>query len=226
MMKRVYGIYGASGYGKEVYPLVKEKIAEIESLGEYEIVFVDDASNYDDLLGCRVLSYKDFMSLSSCKLSITIAIANGVIREKLTNKCINDKIDILNIKASNVVKMDEVKLGVGYILNPFVTLTSSIKIGKGFQANLYSYVAHDCVIGDYVTLAPCVKCNGNVEIGNHVYIGTGAIIKQGRVGKPLKIGDRVTIQAGSFVTKNIPDGMTVFGNPAIELTKDNLKRRQ
>lgn len=220
-MKIVYGIYGASGYGKEVYSLVKEKIGDI-----HEIVFVDDVSQIDSLLGCKVLKYHQFISLKHCGLKITIAIANGVIREKLTNKCINDKVDVFNVRASNVVEMDEVQLGNGYILNPFVTLTSSIKIGKGFQANLYSYVAHDCIIGDYVTLAPSVKCNGNVEIGSHTYIGTGAIIKQGRVGKPIKIGNRVTIQAGSFVTKNIPDDMTVFGNPAIELTKDNLKRRR
>ena len=106
-----------------------------------------------------------------------------------------------------------------------MTLTSDVVIGKCFQANLYSYVAHDCVIGDYVTFAPSVKCNGNVEIGDHVYIGTGAIIKPGEDGKPLKIGDGAVVAAGSFVNKDVPPGMTVFGSPAIELTKENLRRR-
>ena len=114
----------------------------------------------------------------------------------------------------------------GVILSPFVTLTSNITIGKSFHANIYSYVAHDCVIGDYVTFAPAVKCNGNIVVEDHVYIGTGAIIKQGKPTKPLIIGEGATIAAGAVVTKSVPAGMTVFGNPAIELTKENLKRRK
>jgi sugar O-acyltransferase (sialic acid O-acetyltransferase NeuD family) len=117
------------------------------------------------------------------------------------------------------------QIAEGAILCPFVTITSNAKIGIAFHANIYSYIAHDCIIGDFVTFAPSVKCNGNVEIGDNVYIGTGAIIKQGKNNKPLKIGKNAVIAAGSVVTKNIPENMTVFGNPAIELTKDNLKRR-
>ena len=131
----------------------------------------------------------------------------------------------MSVQASNVVVYDNVKIDDGATLCSFVTLTSDITIGKSFHANLYSYVAHDCIIGDYVTFAPAVKCNGHVEIGNHVYIGTGAIIKEGKHNKPIKIGDGATVSAGAFVTKNVPAGMTVFGNPAIELTKANLKRR-
>ena len=106
------------------------------------------------------------------------------------------------------------------------TFTSNIKIGKSFQANIYSYIAHDCIIGDYVTFAPAVRCNGNILIENHVYIGTGAIIKQGKPNRPLVIGEGAIIGAGAVVTQNVPAGMTVFGNPAIELTKANLKRRK
>ncbi len=79
----------------------------------------------------------------------------------------------------NVIIMDNVEIGEGAVLCPFVTLTSNIRIGKYFHANLYSYVEHDCVIGDYVTFAPAVRCNGNVIVEDHVYLGTGAIIKQG-----------------------------------------------
>ena len=107
-----------------------------------------------------------------------------------------------------------------------MTLTSNIIIGKNFHANIYSYIAHDCVIGDNVTFAPSVKCNGNVIIEDDVYIGTGAIIHQGKQNRPLKIGEGAIIAAGSVVTKSIPEGMTVFGNPAIEFTKENIKRRR
>ena len=58
------------------------------------------------------------------------------------------------MRAANAVEMDDVTIGEGALISPFVTFTSNIRIGDHFHANLYSYVEHDCVIGDYVTFAP------------------------------------------------------------------------
>ncbi|RXJ77987.1 acetyltransferase [Arcobacter sp. F155] len=218
-MNNVYGIYGASGFGKEVLPLVKEQFG-VES----KIVFVDDGNVPNKLLGCDILNFEQFVNHNG-KKRVTIAIANSKIREKLTVKCLEKGIEIFDVKASNCVVLEDEKMGEGSILCPFVTLTSDITIGKSFQANIYSYVAHDCVIGDYVTFAPAVKCNGNVHVGDHAYIGTGAIIHQGKPNRPLRIGKGAVVAAGAVVTKSVPDGMTVFGNPAIEFTKENIKRR-
>ena len=116
--------------------------------------------------------------------------------------------------------MDAVELGVGAILSPFVTLTSNIRIGKHFHANIYSYVAHDCIVGDFVTFAPSVKCNGNIVIEDHAYLGTGAVIKQGLPGKPLVIGRGAVVGMGAVVTKSVPAGATVVGNPARALVRE------
>jgi acetyltransferase-like isoleucine patch superfamily enzyme len=119
----------------------------------------------------------------------------------------------------NAVVMDDVQVGEGAILCPFVTLTSNIRIGRHFHANLYSYVEHDCVIGDFVTFAPAVKCNGNIVIEDHAYIGAGAIIRQGKPGQPLVIGRGGVVGMGAVVTKNVAPGTTVVGNPARPLIK-------
>jgi acetyltransferase-like isoleucine patch superfamily enzyme len=74
---------------------------------------------------------------------------------------------------------------------------------------LYSYVEHDCVIGDFVTFAPAVCCNGAVEIGDGAYIGANAVIRQG-----LSIGKNAVIGMGAVVTKDVPAGETWVGNPA------------
>ena len=68
-------------------------------------------------------------------------------------------IPLIEACASSVVKMDNVELGDGACLSPFVTLTSNIRIGLCFM-QLYSFIEHDSVISDYVTLAPGAKVNG------------------------------------------------------------------
>ena len=97
--------------------------------------------------------------------------------------------------------MDEAQIAEGSALSPFVSITSNIKIGKCFHANLYSYVEHDCIIGDFVTFALGVKCNGNIHIHDHAYIGAGAMIKQGTPDQPLVIGEGAIVGMGAVVTK-------------------------
>jgi acetyltransferase-like isoleucine patch superfamily enzyme len=51
-------------------------------------------------------------------------------------------------------------------------------------------------------------------IEDHAYIGSGAVIKQGRPGEPLVIGRGSVVGMGAVVTKSILPGVTVIGNPA------------
>lgn len=218
----IFAVYGASGFGREVMPVIREAFFK-NGMNRDQFVFVDDKPDSDIVNGHRVMTYEDFINSDYLLKYATIAIANSKIREVLVQKCTNDGIEFIDVIANNTIKLDEVYLGQGCILSPFVTLTSNIKIGKHFHANIYSYVAHDCVIGDFVTFAPGVKCNGNVVIEDHVYIGTGAILKQGTPKRPLVIGRGAVVGAGAFVNKNVPEGVTVIGNPAKELTKESLR---
>jgi sugar O-acyltransferase (sialic acid O-acetyltransferase NeuD family) len=145
---------------------------------------------------------------------VSIAIADSSVRELISQRLKENNVSILDIKVENVMIYDKVFIGSGSILCAFTTLTSNIKIGKFFHANLYSYVAHDCLIGDFVTFAPGVKCNGNVVIEDYAYIGTGAIIKQGSAIKRLTIGEGAVVGMGAVVTKSVKAGDIVFGNPA------------
>ncbi|WP_439236564.1 acetyltransferase [Lonepinella koalarum] len=217
-MNTQYAIYGASGCGRSLIPVAREML---DTLGENaEIVFIDD--DLTEILtvnGHQAMNYQQFKSQCAVKKKVLIAIANSQIREKLADQLEQDNIELWSVKANNVVIMDNVELAEGSALSPFVCITSNIKIGKCFHANLYSYVEHDCVIGDYVTFAPSVKCNGNVHIHDHAYIGAGAVIKQGTPDKPLIIGKNAVVGMGAVVTKDVPANTTVVGNPARPLIK-------
>ena len=217
MMSQLIGIYGASGFGKEVMPLVRQHYSQ---LNQDHIVFIDDSGRLKQLDGYKVLSYQEFMQHPATQKAVAIAIADSQVREKLNAKLVQDNIEIINVIANNALQYDNITMGKGSIICGFVHLTSNIKIGKGFHANIYSYIAHDCVIGDFVTFAPRVSCNGNVHIEDHAYIGTGAVLRQGTPDKPLIIGEGAIVGMGAVVTKDVPAGVTVVGNPARPLIKN------
>jgi len=218
-LKAIYAIYGASGCGRSNMPMARSMLEQQCDSGTFELVFVDDNPSSECVNGHRVLTYSQFLAAEVNEKYVSLAIANSSVRLELSERCTSDGVLPFSIFSENSVIMDEVVIGDGCILSPFVTLTSNITIGRQFHANLYSYVEHDCVIGDFVTFAPGVKCNGNVLIEDHAYIGSGAIIRQGTLEQPLIIGRGAVVGMGAVVTKNVPAGATVVGNPARSLIK-------
>lgn len=212
-MTSLIGVYGGSGFGREVLPLVRS------AYNADRIVFIDDALADDFLNGVKVLDWSTFVSIPAERKRVTLAIADSHVRERLAIKCKDAGVGVIDVRAPDLRVLGDVVIGEGAILCDRVTITSNVRIGKGFHGNIYSYVAHDCIIGDYVTFAPRVSCNGNVHIEDHAYIGTGAVIRQGTPEKPLVIGRGAVVGMGAVVTKDVPAGSTVVGNPARPLVK-------
>ncbi len=103
------------------------------------------------------------------------------------------------------------------------------KIGRGVFMN-FSCVILDVVqveIGDMTQIGPAVQIltadhprdpalraqglefGRPIKIGKNVWIGGGALIMPG-----VTVGDDALIGAGAVVTKDVPAGATVAGNPA------------
>lgn len=216
----LYAIYGASGCGRAILPIASIMLSNQHGEAGFELVFVDDKPPATTLNGRRVLTYEQFAACDSQSRSVCIAIADSRVRQRLADRCSGDGVASFSVIAPNTLVLDDVQIGEGAILAPFVTLTSNIRIGRQFQANLYSYVEHDCVIGDFVTFAPAVRCNGNVTIEDHAYLGAGCILRQGRKGAPLVIGRGAVVGMGAVVTQSVAAGVTVVGNPARPIGKD------
>ncbi|HEY9279262.1 MAG TPA: NeuD/PglB/VioB family sugar acetyltransferase [Eoetvoesiella sp.] len=213
MTSDLFAVYGANGCGRGIMPLARTQLHR-QGIDTSRLVFIDDKPGAATINGQKVLSYTEFLACKAQLRYVALAVANSRTRERLANRCDADNLLPWTVFADNVVIMDDVTLAEGALLSPFVTLTSNIRIGRHFQANLYSYVEHDCVIGDFVTFAPGVHCNGNIHIEDHAYIGAGAVIKQGRPGLPLIIGRGAVVGMGAVVTRSVPAGTTVIGNPA------------
>jgi len=213
MNTQIFGIFGASGLGRQLLPIARQDFEE-RGQSKYSLFFVDDEPPAGELNGQKVLSYTEFLNFPAEEKFVVIAISDGLVREKIASRLSNDGIIPWSLKAQTSVVTDDVSLGEGAILSHFSLLTCNIQIGKYFHANHYTQVSHDCVIGDFVTLAPGARCNGNVHVLDYAYIGSNAVIKQGDPLNPLVIGRGAVIGMGAVVTKSVEPGITVVGNPA------------
>ena len=220
-MERIkFGLLGAGGFGREVMPFVKESVAKslFAPLEYIDIYFVETwEPKKKEVNGYSVLSLDEFIRLDGKKY-FNVAVGSGVEREAMAEK-VSASAEPLTLMAPQAIILDCNTITTGSVFCQNTMVTSNAKIGKFFQCNIYAYVAHDCIIGDFVTFAPGVRCNGNVHIDDYAYIGTNAIIRQGTAEKPLHIGKGAVIGMGAVVTKDVPAGATVVGNPARVMEK-------
>ena len=85
-------------------------------------------------------------------------------------------------------------------------------IGEGTKVDNLVQIGHNCRIGRRCLIAGTCGIGGSTIIGDHVLVGGGA----GTVGH-LSIGTGSVLSARCLVTKDVPAGMHVGGQPAQEL---------
>jgi sugar O-acyltransferase (sialic acid O-acetyltransferase NeuD family) len=201
-------IYGAGGFAREVAPLALED-------PDCDAVFVSDTAEEVGTApnGIRVLSYPQLVAEGRDR-RVVVAVADGTARRTLAERCAKDGFAFGDIVAPSHYRGHSVEIGEGAVLCGNTIVTSNIRIGRHFHCNMAGYIGHDCIVGDFVTFAPRVNCNGWIVIGDDAYIGTGAMLRPGRRGKPLVIGKGARIGMGAVVTRDVPPGVTVFADPA------------
>lgn len=108
---------------------------------------------------------------------------------------------------------------------------NGVKIGKNCYISTRGFPSEGYLIeiGDYVRIAPYTKFFthggiwslrkyynnkdldhfGKIKIGSYTSIGENCMIMPG-----VTIGERCVVGGGSVVTKSVPDGCMVAGNPA------------
>ena len=193
-------IYGAGGFALQMLDTVERLQAD-----GWNVCFVSDGGT-GDLCGVPVVS----AGVVPENAAYCIAIANCETRAKVASRLKR----FGTLRAASAIISRHAAIGEGAVIAHNVVIEARAKIGRHFHANVGSFVAHECVIGDFVTLCPKAVCNGNVHIGSGSFVGAGAVIKNGSPSKPLIIGAGAVIGCGAVVTRNVPAGATMVGNPA------------
>jgi len=103
---------------------------------------------------------------------------------------------------------------MGTIIAAGARLTSGIAVGDFCIFNQNTTVAHDCVVGDFVHIAPGANVSGNVNLQDGCWIGAGAVINQGIHTKKLEVGKNTVIGSGAVVIDDCVRDAVYVGTPA------------
>lgn len=189
---------------------------QLEAIGVplSRLFFIGLQSLAEGMNGFDVLSHERFMEIPAPSRYMAIALGDTRLREKIANYWGVRGVLPWSVYAPSAYLAASAQTGAGCMISPLSIVNANARLGLQVQINSGCNIAHDCWIGDYVTFAPGVLCNGNVRIESHAYIGSGAILRNGSASKPLVIGYGATVGMGAVVTKDVPAGATVVGNPA------------
>jgi acetyltransferase-like isoleucine patch superfamily enzyme len=123
----------------------------------------------------------------------------------------------------------------------FSIILKNAKIGNNCNINSHTFIENDVIIENNVTLKCGVYLWDGIRVEDNVFIGPNAtftndmypkskikpdtfektILKKGcliganaTILPGITIGENAIVGAGSVVTKNVPNGVIVIGNPA------------
>lgn len=205
-------IYGAGGHGKVVADV-------LERANGYRILgFLDDLN---ELTGKRVLGYeildtalKFFGNGYPENCHLILAIGPNQIRQRLSDHAVPEGIPFATAIHPSAQIARDVDIGPGTVIMANAVVNSGAYIGAHVIINTSATIDHDCVIEDYVHVAPGTHLAGGVHVGRGTLVGIGATVVPG-----VRIGQWTLIGAGATVLKGLPDHVTAVGSPAVLIDK-------
>lgn len=217
-----FGMFGAGSRGRSQMHAAMDTLPErFGGLKESDLrlVFIETNPQETEIEGLEVISEEDFMTLQGDDIYYNVSLADPYKREAIADRLARTGHRPLTIFDATTRLRYPHEIGDGALFSFNTMVSHDVKIGRFFHCLSYSFVPHDCVIGDFVTMTSRVNLGGFTEVGSHVYLGTGCMTKPGTPDKPFTIGDGATIGMGAVVLEDVPAGATVVGNPARILSK-------
>lgn len=189
-------VYGGGGHGKSLIEL-------IQAAGMYRVIGVidDGLPAGSQVLEVPVLGGGELLSLLHRKGARLAVNAVGGIGSILPRLKVFEKLTAAGFTCPNVIHPTaflepSARLAGGGQVMPFAYVGSSAAIGFGCIINTRATVSHDCILGDYVNLAPGSVLAGGVQVGERTLIGMNATVNlEVKIGAWARIGNGATVKS-------------------------------
>lgn len=198
-------IFGTGGHATEL-------LDELILLGREDIYFYNDVNpEMKNFCGFNVINtLKELTTMFAVDPAFVIGVGKPNLRYQKQIDWVNLGGIPSSVISENVrIGRFNVELGSGLNVMTGVQISPFVKIGDGCLINRNTNIHHDVVLGEFCEIGPNALLLGGTQIGDKTFIGAGAVILPG-----VKVGGNCIVGAGSIVTKDVPDNLTVKGNPA------------
>lgn len=194
-------VLGAGGHAKVV-------ISTLHAAG-YAVaaVFDDDVTKH----GSRIMGVKIVGSIMG---GDSLGYQRGVIAvgENATRKSISERVkslEWLSVVHPKAYVDPSVRLSEGTVVFAGAVLQADTVVGRHAIINTGATVDHDCVLEDFVHLAPGGHLAGEVKVGEGAFLGLASGVIPG-----ICVSAWSTVGAGGMVVDDVPAGATIMGVPA------------
>ena len=149
-----------------------------------------------------------------------IGIGEGGIRKAVAER-FKDQLTFVNLihpsATFGLAQREVIESSRGAIFAAGARLTHGISVGDFCIFNQNATVAHDCIVGNYVHVAPGANVSGNVYLHDGCWVGAGAVINQGNQDKKLEVGVNTVVGSGAVVVDDCDPDSVYVGVPAKKL---------
>jgi sugar O-acyltransferase (sialic acid O-acetyltransferase NeuD family) len=197
-----YYVYGAGGHAHVVIDVLRNQGITVRG------IFDDYPANRHPLHkgvqpGIRITGPLEFPHLDA---PVILCVGRNGERAELVH-LLNATYGIA--RHSTAIVAESATIGEGTVILHGSIIQPNSRIGRHVLVNTAASIDHDNIIGDFAHISPHVTLCGHVEVGEGTHVGAGAIV----IPK-TKIGKWSTVGAGAVVLHDVPDHVTVVGNPA------------
>ena len=197
-------LYGAGAMGRE-FKYIADESGKLP-----EVVFIDDRAETEELLGCPVYRFQMFRArFAPGDVRFVVAIGEPKFRREAFEKMARAGYTGGVLIHPSAYISPDAEVGEGTAICHGVHIGSQAQIGKNCYLSRNASVGHDAVVGSHTRLGVSAFIGGHTVIGENAFIGAGALLRD-----RVQFGSSSVAALGAAVFDDVPDAVTMIGNPA------------
>ena len=200
----ILALYGAGAMGREFRQIAEERG------GWSGIVFIDDTAEKEELAGCPVCRFQKFRTrYATEEIRFVVAIGEPKYRLEAFERMKRAGYTGGLLAHPSAYISPDAEVGEGTAVCQGVHIGSQARIGRNCYLSRNASIGHDAIVGDHTRLGVNSFIGGHTVIGENAFIGAGALLKD-----RIRVGAGSIAALGAAVFGDVPEGVTVIGNPA------------